>query len=177
MNNRIRRLLTGLVPVLTLMLVATGATRAEENYRYSEYVSQVRENVVLAGALDLEALRSSHEGSIRIIDLRTAAEGSSEEAIDADVLGMEYANIPVSSAEVNAAQVAALRGELNSAGPDELVIVHCRTGNRAGLLWGAVQLEAGIPLEQVQEEVSGVVTAPPIAEGLAAYAKTLDAGL
>lgn len=176
MKIRIHRLLAALVPVLTLVLV-TGPARADEAARYSEYLSQVGENRVLAGALDLNALRSSYEGSIRVIDLRTAAEGAAEEAIEAEGLGMEYANIPVSSAVVDAAQVAALRDTLNAAGPDELVVVHCRSGNRAGLLWGALQLEAGKPLEQVQEEVSGVVTAPRIVEGLAAYAKTLDAGL
>ncbi len=184
MNERIGRQLTGCVLTLTLMLVSAVTLAAEvegeveaEEVRYSRYLSQVSENVVLAGELDLQTLQASHDGGIRIIDLRTPAEGSSEEAIDADVLGMEYANIPVSSAVVDPAHVAALRAELASAAPDELVVVHCRTGNRAGLLWGAAQLEAGVPLEQVQAEVSGVVTAPPIAEGLEAYAKTLDAGL
>jgi protein tyrosine phosphatase (PTP) superfamily phosphohydrolase (DUF442 family) len=66
---------------------------------------------------------------------------------------------------------------LAAAGPDDLVVVHCRTGNRAGLLYGAAQLEAGVPLEEVKENVSGIVTAAPIKEGLESYAKKLDAGL
>jgi hypothetical protein len=45
------------------------------------------------------------------------------------------------------------------------------------MLWGSMKLEAGVPLEQVQENVSGVVTKAPISEALEAYAKSLDAGL
>ena len=144
---------------------------------FSPYLSQVADNVVLAGTLDLEALRTSHEGAIRVVDLRTEGEGAPEEAAAAAALGIDYTNIPVSSAAVDTAQVSALQAALAAAGADELVVVHCRTGNRAGLLYGAAQLEAGVPLDVVKENVSGVVTAAPITEGLESYAKQLDAGL
>ncbi len=162
---------------LALMVLLTATAWAAEEAAYSEYLSQVDENVVLAGALDLEALKASHAGGIRIVDLRTEAEGTPEEAAAAEALGLAYTNIPVSSAVVNADQVTALGDALDAAGPNDLVVVHCRTGNRAGLLWGATQLEAGVPLEQVKESVSGIVTSEPITQGLEEYAKVLDARL
>ena len=143
----------------------------------SEYVSQVEDNVVLAGALDLDVLRASHQGVIRVVDLRTEAEGAPAEAAAAETLGISYTNIPVSSAAIDAAQVGALQEALAEAGSDDLVVVHCRSGNRAGLLYGAAQLEAGVPLDEVKEKVSGIVTAAPITEGLESYAKKLDGGL
>lgn len=171
MNNRIVRVLGA------VSLLLSASVWADDGSPFSAYLSEVGENRVLAGALDLEALRGSTAGTIRVVDLRTAAEGTADEASAAEALGLAYTNIPVSSAAVDPAQVAALREVLDGANADDLVVIHCRTGNRAGLLWGAMQLEAGVPLQQVQEDVSGVVTAPPIAEGLEAYAKKLDAGL
>jgi len=173
MKDRMAALLVGLACAALL----AGSVQADDELAFSKYMSQVDENVVLAGLLDLEALRATHSGSIRVVDLRTAPEGAPEEAMVAEELGLEYTNIPVASAAVDAAQVAALRSALDEAGEGDLVVVHCASGNRAGMLWGAMQLEAGVPLDQVKEAVSGIVTKAPVTEGLEAYAKTLDAGL
>ena len=149
---------------------------ADEGAGFSVYSSQVGENLVLAGELDLDALRAAHDGGILIVDLRTEKEGASEEAAAAESLGLSYTNIPVSSAEIDSAQVSALQQALDGAAADDLVVVHCRSGNRAGLLWGAAQLEAGVPIAEVHRSVSGIVTMEPISQGLEAYAKRLDAG-
>jgi hypothetical protein len=53
--------------------------------------------------------------------------------------------------------------------------VHCASGNRAAMLWGALQLTDGASLPDVQAKLSGVLTKEPAIEGLAAYARTLDA--
>lgn len=143
----------------------------------SPYVSEVDDGVVLAGTLDLEALRASHDGTVRIVDLRTEPEGAPEEAAAAAALSLEYTNIPVAGASVVPEQVAALRAALDGVAPGELLVVHCGTGNRAGMLWGAMLLEDGMALEDVEKTVSGVVTKAPINDALKAYAKTLDGGL
>ena len=170
---------------LTLMclLVCATAVRADdqstqvsEGAEFSVYSSEVGENLVLAGELDLQALRAAHDGGILVVDLRTEKEGAPEEAAAAQALGLAYTNIPVSSAEIDASQVSALQQALDGASADDLVVVHCRSGNRAGLLWGATQLEAGVPIGEVHERVSGIVTMEPISQGLEAYAKRLDAG-
>jgi uncharacterized protein (TIGR01244 family) len=162
--------------LLWLGLLLAGQVSADQG-AFSDYQSQVADGVVLAGTLDLEALRASHNGTIRVVDLRTEPEGTPEEEAEAEKLGLEYTNIPVPGAVINPDQVAELRTALAGAEEGDLVVVHCASGNRAGMLWGAMKLEAGVPLEQVQENVSGVVTKAPVSEALEAYAKSLDAGL
>lgn len=133
---------------MTLFLSVTGlwtatacsadatSDNAEPASGFSDYLSEVREGVYLAGLLDLQALRKESDGPIRVIDLRTAAEGTDAEAAAAESLGLDYTNIPVSSVTVDPAQVDALRATLSGLDRDTLVVVHCATGNRAGLLWG-----------------------------------------
>lgn len=154
-------------------LCLAGSTLAEES-AYSDYVSQVDDRLVLAGALDLDRLRSTEAGEVLVVDLRTAAEGTAEEAAAAEALGLGYANIPVSSVTVDPTQVAELRGVLEGAGPEALVVVHCATGNRAGMLWGAVQVEAGRPVSEVRQSLSDILTKQPAIDGLAAYAASLE---
>ncbi len=170
----LRRSLTALI--LSASGMWTGAV-ADPAADFSEYLSEVDDGVYLAGSIDLQALRNKSTGPIRVIDLRTAAEGSQEEAAAAESLGLDYTNIPVSSATVDPAQVDALRETLDTLAPETLVVVHCATGNRAGMLWGAAQLADGVPLDQVQSKVSTIMTKQPVIDGLQAYAKTLDAGL
>ena len=169
------------VGLLTVSLGSAGNLMARDEAAsaadFSAYQSTVAPGVVLAGALDLQKLRDSHRGDIRIIDLRTEAEGTPEEAAAAGALGLSYANIPVAGALIEPGQVAELRGLLDAAQPGDLVVVHCGTGNRAGMLWGAAELERGVPLETVLEDVSGVVTKEPISDALEAYAAERDAGL
>jgi len=64
---------------------------------------------------------------------------------------------------------------LDGANPDALVVVHCASGNRAGMLWGALQVSDGASLTDVQSELSGVLTKAPAIEGLEAFARTLNA--
>lgn len=183
-SDRMVRFYLAAIAAITAVAATSVPAAAEEaasangnDSSFSEYLSEVDENVYLAGTLDLDALRSVKEGSIQIIDLRTAPEGTQEEAAAAAALGLDYANIPVSSATVDPAQVDALRAALAGVDPETLVVVHCASGNRAGLLWGAVQLADGVPLDKVRAEVSPVLTKQPVIDGLDAYAKTVDAGL
>ena len=163
---------------ITLPAFAQAGEATEvEALAYTSYVTEVDDGVLLAGSLELDVLRDVHQGPVQIIDLRTEPEGTLEEADQAEALGMSYVNIPVSSATVDPVQVEALRNVLASSDPNALVIVHCATGNRAGMLWGAAQLADGVPLAEVQARVSGIMTKQPVIDGLDAYAKTLDAGL
>ena len=136
MIMRLRRLMVG---VSTAGLLAWAAMAIAGQDSISPYVSEVDDGVVLAGTLDLEALRASHDGTVRIVDLRTEPEGAPEEAAAAAALSLEYTNIPVAGASIVPEQVAALRAALDGVAPGELLVVHCGTGNRAGMLWGATE--------------------------------------
>jgi uncharacterized protein (TIGR01244 family) len=142
---------------------------------FSSQLAVVDERVVVAGLVDLDALRAEHPGDVLVVDLRTEAEGTPEEAARAASLGLGYRNIPVSSATVDPNQVATLNSVLAEAAPDTLVVVHCVSGNRAGMLWGAAALEQGIALEEIRLRLDGVLTKQPTIDGLEAYAAAKNA--
>ncbi len=170
-----RKTMAGSAMVLGWMALWASAALAE-TAAYSPFSSEVDDGVVLAGTLDLAALRASHEGTIRVIDLRTEPEGTPVEAAAAADLGMVYTNIPVAGASIDPVQVGQLRDALSPSASEDLVIVHCASGNRAGMLWGAMLLEEGVPLTEVEEKVAGVVTKAPITGALEAYSKSLESG-
>ena len=143
---------------------------------YSEYMAHVDDQVVVAGLIDLDTLRTTHPGEIMLVDLRTPAEGAAAEAEAAEAHGIDYANIPVSSAVVDPDQVHQLRSVLAGAGPETLVVVHCVSGNRAGMLWGASELTGGQSVATVRASLEGVLTKQPAIDGLEAYARSLDGG-
>jgi uncharacterized protein (TIGR01244 family) len=156
--------------VLLLALVA-GSALSGIAAEYSQRMVTVDDGVIIAGRVDLKALRAASDGDVLVVDLRTEAEGTPEEAAAAAELGLHYENIPVSSAEIDPAQVRALADVLNGAGDDALVVVHCASGNRAAMLWGAVQVADGRPLADVRAAVDGVLTSEALIGGLEAYAR------
>jgi protein tyrosine phosphatase (PTP) superfamily phosphohydrolase (DUF442 family) len=166
---------TALQWLMVASLLTIGAGSRAEDGAYSEHVARVADNTVIAGTLDLDALKAQHPDDVLIVDLRTPAEGTAEEAKAAEALGFSYENIPVSSPKVDPAQVDALRALLDGADADTLVVVHCASGNRAGMLWGAMRVEDGVPVGSVEETLSGVLTKPPTIAGLKGYAQALNA--
>jgi uncharacterized protein (TIGR01244 family) len=159
--------------VVAALLLMAGAARGDDT-DFSAQIAQVSDHVVIAGAVDLDKLRASHAGDVLVVDLRTEGEGAPAEAEAARALGLGYANIPVSSVNVDPAQVDALRGLLDGAGPDTLVVVHCASGNRASMLWGAAALSEGQSLDSVRASVEGVLTKQPAIDGLEAFARSID---
>ncbi len=131
----------------------------------SKYLSQVEPRLWLAGSLDVNALRHWDPASTVIIDLRTAGEGIAEERVQVQALGMDYYSVPVTGATLVDADLQRFAELLRERSADS-VIVHCVSGNRAGLVWGALQLDHGQGLPAVLHAVSGVVTKDTIVQAL-----------
>lgn len=165
----------GLVNAALVIFVLLAGALAWGEEMFSSQAARVDDRVVLTGLLDLEALEREHGSEVLIIDLRTEGEGAQREAEAAAAKGFGYANIPVSSAVVDPDQVERLRTTLASADPEALVVVHCVSGNRAGLLWGALALTDGASLDSVKQSVDGVLTRQPAVDGLENFAQTLNA--
>jgi uncharacterized protein (TIGR01244 family) len=144
-----------------------------DDFPAAERSLQVANSVWLTSKPDLRQLDFDKVGGVLIIDLRTPAEGTDDAAAQARKLGLRYQNIPVSGAVIEPASVAALSALL-AANEEGDVIVHCRSGNRAGLLWGAAQLEQGVALEEVLVGVSGIVNRPGIENALKDYAQARE---
>ncbi|HEY5647059.1 MAG TPA: sulfur transferase domain-containing protein [Pseudomonadales bacterium] len=164
---------------VVLLLSAGGSTTGSAEAggdAFSAQIKAVDERTVIAGLVDLNALRAAHPEKVLVVDLRTAAEGAEAEGDAAAALGMDYVNSPVASASVDPVQVDALRTTLAGADPEALIVVHCATGNRASMLWGAMRLADGSPMSEVRGNLDGILTKQPAIDGLDAFARTLNAG-
>ena len=178
------RLVTAALVLLGMLVVAAGpasaaagnedgAGMAAEPGPLSERLLTLEGGVVLAGALSPEALAAAEP--VTIVDLRTPAEGTAAEAEVAKAAGHSYHNLPVPGAVVEADTVAALKGILDDpdrAGP---VVVHCASGNRAALLYGAVALERGESLETLQADLEPLLTSQGAIDALTAEAEAAGA--
>ena len=167
------RLLLRLITLFTGLSFATGVTAAESPF--ADPHLWIGDNLVLAGPLDLPALKDSFPGAVVIIDLRTPEEGTATEQTEAQALGLSYHNLPVAGATILEEQVLALDELLDSAPQEALVVLHCASGNRAGMLWAASELHQGRDVDDVLEQVAPVVTKPPVIEAVRSYAEGRNA--
>lgn len=154
---------------LTVLLSGVSALAGEFPGRISDNQLVVAPNVVLAGKLHAPALAAVDSAGIVVIDLRTPGEGIAEEADHAWRLGIPYRNVPVAGAELHGDQVAEVARLLAGAG-ERTVLIHCASGNRAALLWGAVQIDAGRPLDDVLAALAPLEVRQPVRDALADYA-------
>jgi rhodanese-related sulfurtransferase len=134
---------------------------------------QISPGILLAGKLYPGALELLDPAETLILDLRTPAEGTADEAVAAEQRGILYRNVPVAGAGISADDLDAVAAVLAEAG-SRTVVVHCATGNRAGMIWGGLQLRRGLSLATVMADLDGVVTMPPIHDALARFAATLE---
>ena len=107
-------------------------------------------HVWIAGLLDPQALERARAGGVRtVINLRDPAEPGWEEERAAAALGLRYRNVPVAKEQPFDRAALDRISALVAAHPDEDVIVHCSTGNRAAA-WLATHLVAtdGLDVEE-----------------------------
>lgn len=119
---------------------------------------RVKRGVVLSGVPEGEHLDRLARADVLVIDLRSAGEpGVLADRGRARAAGLEVRPLPTDGGMPEAATLERLRHWLAGAG-DRPVLLHCRSGNRAGILWAAHRLEAGDRPEDVLAEVRPVLT-------------------
>ncbi len=153
------------LPLAGLLLCALVSAGGSDLPAVSKYVIQVEPRVWLAGALDMDGLRYWDPASTVIIDLRTEDEGIAQERGQIRAMGMDYYSVPVAGATIVDADLQRIGMLLRERAADS-VILHCASGNRAGMVWGALQLDDGQDLAAVLDAVSGVVTKDSITQAL-----------
>jgi len=137
---------------------------------FSEQTQRVSETVTLAGKVDLAQLAAQYPDGVLLIDLRTAPEGVELEAQQAAQLaGVHYENLPVAGAKIDPAQLRALDQLLAERESQQPVVIHCASGNRAGMMWGALQIDAGGDVDEVLESLP-IVDKDPVKDALKEYA-------
>ncbi|MFV2089721.1 MAG: beta-lactamase hydrolase domain-containing protein [Pseudomonadales bacterium] len=151
-----------------LAAFSMAACGASSQTPVSAYELQVSDRVTLAGLLDAQALPQLRDEGVVVVDLRTAEEGVAEEATQMKQAGITYYNLPVGrdglSADVREKFSALL--EEHSGRP---VLVHCRSGNRAGLLWATHLIDEGKTAEEALSVVDGIVTSHGIRGAIKNY--------
>ena len=104
-----------------------------------------------SGTISTGAVKElAEKGFATIIDLRTENEGTAEEKKNVESAGMDYINIPVTSAGINHKQLEIFTKAIeNTQAP---ILVHCASGNRVGALWTTYRLSKGINSKIAFEE-------------------------
>ena len=143
--------------LLVLALPAAGV-------ELSEHELQVEPHLWLAGVLNADAPLA--RGTL-VVDLRGAddADAIREEQRRLLAQGIMHVNLPTSGAPPPPEDVEWLAEVLDAfAGSD--VVLHCRSGNRAALMWAAVAERSGAPPDAIRARVAPLVTSETVSASL-----------
>ncbi len=138
----------------------------------SSHQHAVTQRVTLAGLVDPDSYDYLQEVDATVIDLRTAKEGTQAEARALAGKGVFYVHVPMGAGGLSAADVELL-GDVLEARAEQPVVLHCASGNRAAVLWGALRVTQGADLEEVIREVEPIAR-PPSLEAIRKYAENLE---
>jgi len=140
-------------------------------------LNPVNQNVALAGRVNasgVETLKAEHYDAV--VDLRTPEEGIETERNALEGSGIEYINIPVGHDSLSENTTKKFSDTMDRL-EGKKVLVHCQSGNRAGMMWGVYQTGRGVPLDEVLRSVQHSVTNESLLESIkqhAAERKALD---
>lgn len=130
----------------------------------------VKKDVTLAGVLNEGAEQALSRHGAFVIDLRTSMEeGVSSEAQALEKAGVTYSHLPIGRSPLSSATVQTFQ-HLLSNHPDQPILVHCSSGNRAGVLWAATLIEQGQTVEDAMKAVDVVVTRDSTRQAIRDYA-------
>ncbi len=154
-----------LLALLTVLSIAAGAA---PQVPVSAYELQVSDRVTLAGLLEAQAVPQLQDQGAVVVDLRTAEEGVAEEAEQLDRAGITYYNLPIGRDGLSA-DTREMFATLLEDHPGQPVLVHCRSGNRAGLLWATHLMDQGKTAEEALAVVDKIVTSDEIRGAIKDY--------
>lgn len=104
------------------------------------------------GAPSVEQIQAfTDQGVKTVFDFRTEAEGVDGQRQVVKALGLNYINIPLTGKLATPAQVAKF-GQAFALAKQDKVVLHCRSGNRVGMMWSLYQISQGISTEQAISE-------------------------
>ncbi|NJN51060.1 MAG: hypothetical protein HC809_04065 [Gammaproteobacteria bacterium] len=129
----------------------------------------VSPTVLLAGTLGPGAETALAARQIAtVIDLRTTDEGVEDERQRLEAAGLRYINFPTTGEAPDAARLSEFAALLDGLSGVP-VVLHCASGNRAGMMWALYERRRGVPLDTVLATVAPVVTKDAIREEIQTY--------
>ena len=124
-----------------------------------------------AGALDLDKIFEIHESGITaVVNLRFPSETQYQEGPDIRAGGMSYVSYPIRGGMPDRKTVASFSSIMREY-EGQSVLVHCGSGNRAGIIWAAHLLDQGLSVDAALEQVSAVATRISSVKAIRAYAQ------
>lgn len=134
----------------------------------SDSTLEVAPKITLAGSLNEQASQLIKRSNAVVIDLRHPDEGIDLESEQMRSLNVPYYNLPISPSTLDRTtvnQFAALLDEYSG----RPIVVHCQSGNRAGLLWAALLKERGMSAVDASSAVYDIVTKPAVHQAIQQY--------
>ncbi|WP_299769851.1 sulfur transferase domain-containing protein [uncultured Pseudoteredinibacter sp.] len=149
--------------VLASFMVACGSVEQQQsNVKSNALLEAVQSSEVegfaqlgpiYAGGLpSLEELNSFADKGVKtVIDFRRPQEGLEQEQAELAKLGVNYVNIPLGR-ELAPAEAQEKFAQAFAAAKGEKVLLHCRSGNRVGMVWSLYQINQGVDVELAIEQ-------------------------
>ena len=160
------RFLAGLIAVCVVAACQPQAL----SQRISDQQHEVASGVTLAGALLPAALPYLKQRDALLIDLRTQAEGTEAFAREMAQQGIDYVNVPVDRDPLKPETVRRFEAALAERGARP-TLIFCASGNRAGMIWAASQVDQGVRVDDALAMVVPVATRRATREAVRAYAR------
>lgn len=132
----------------------------------SSAVLNISENFTIAGELDHSVVTTLPRDTI-LIDLRTAPEGTAAERVFVEGQGFQYENFAIGKDGLGQTQLDGF-AKVISDNPNSPVILYCRSGNRASLLYAAHLVETGQDVDSAWDVIKPLAR-PEIEKALRAF--------
>ncbi|MBB6523311.1 fused DSP-PTPase phosphatase/NAD kinase-like protein [Pseudoteredinibacter isoporae] len=159
-----QRVLIVALALVSLFLAACGSSQSQKAASSNEAVFKAAVQAsdvegfrqlgpVYAGGLPTsEQLKSfAAKGVKTVIDFRKPSEGLEQEQAELAALGVNYVNIPLGR-ELAPAEAQEKFAQAFAAAKGEKVLLHCRSGNRVGMVWSLYQIANGVDAELAIEQ-------------------------
>ncbi|WP_299982797.1 sulfur transferase domain-containing protein [uncultured Pseudoteredinibacter sp.] len=157
------RLRMAVLVVFASLVVACGSVEPQqstdqgstllESVQSSDIEGFAQLGPIYAGGLpSIEQLNSFADKGVKtVIDFRRPQEGLEQEQAELAKLGVNYVNIPLGR-ELAAAEAQEKFAQAFAAAKGEKVLLHCRSGNRVGMVWSLYQINQGVDVELAIEQ-------------------------
>lgn len=153
------------VGILSLLSNAVGADDWGLN------VQTIAPQVYSAGTLEPSRIADiAKSGIATVVNLRYPEESQFQEGPAVGAAGMQYVNFPIKGGVPDRETVAKFSAIIQQYS-DAPLLVHCASGNRVGILWGAHLLDQGMQLNAVLAQLQSVNTRNSSVAAIRKYAE------
>ncbi|GAA6153142.1 beta-lactamase hydrolase domain-containing protein [Pseudoteredinibacter isoporae] len=160
----VRRLTVVVLSMVSVLLAACGGSQGQKLASEQEAVFQAavqpsdiagfqQLGPIYAGGLPSreQLKRFAAKGVATVIDFRKPSEGLIQEQEALSALGVNYVNIPLGR-ELASPEAQEKFAQVFAAAKGEKVLLHCRSGNRVGMVWSLYQISNGVDAELAIEQ-------------------------